>query len=110
LLLQKFNYEIGDKRGSENLVADHFSRILCDRESKSCVSECFPDEQLYAIHPDPWYADIVNYLVAGRIPKGWTKNDRDRFFHVVKFLFGMILICLSTALTKCLGSVFLTMR
>jgi len=27
----------------------------------------------------------MNYLVASRIPKGWTKNDRDRFFHLVKF-------------------------
>jgi len=40
---------------------------------------------LYAIHPDPWYADIVNYLVASRILEGWTKNDRDRFFPLVKF-------------------------
>jgi len=49
------------------------------------MSECFSDEQLYAVHPDPWYADIVNYLVTGRIPEGWTKNDKDRFFHLVKF-------------------------
>ena len=27
----------------------------------------------------------MNYLVAGRIPESWTKNDRDRFFHLVKF-------------------------
>jgi len=27
----------------------------------------------------------VNYLVAGRIPEDWTKNDKDRFFHLVKF-------------------------
>jgi len=40
---------------------------------------------LYVVHPDPWYADIVNYLDSSRIPEGWTKNDRDRFFHLVKF-------------------------
>jgi len=28
----------------------------------------------------------VNYLVAGAIPEGWNKNDRDRFFHLVKFI------------------------
>ena len=83
--MQEFDCEIRDKKGSENFGADHLSRILYDRESESTISECFPNEQLYAIHPDPWYADIVNYLVAGRIPKGWTKNDRDRFFHLVKF-------------------------
>jgi len=70
LLLQEFDYEIKDKKSSENLVADHLSRILYDRESKSSVSKCFPDEQLYVVHPDPWYADIVNYLVTGKIPEG----------------------------------------
>ena len=54
-------------------------------ERVSSISECFPDEQLHAVRPDPWYADIANYLVAGRIPEDWTKNDRDRFFHLVKF-------------------------
>jgi len=84
-LLQEFDYEIMDTKGFENLVADHLSRILYDREIKSDVFECFPDEQLYAIHPDLWYADIMNYLVTGRLPEGWIKNDRDRFFHLVKF-------------------------
>jgi len=85
LLLQEFDDEIRDRKGSENLVANYLSRILCDGESESSISKCFPDELLYAFHPDPWYADIVNYLVTGRIPEGWTKNDRDRFFHLVKF-------------------------
>jgi len=43
-----------------------------------------PHEQLYAVCLDPSYADIVNCLVVSRIPEGWTKNDRDRFFHLVK--------------------------
>jgi len=85
LLLQEFDYEIKDKKGSENLVVDHLFRIICDRESESSIFECFPDEQLYAVHPNLWSADIVNYLVAGRIPESWIKNDKDRFFHLVKF-------------------------
>jgi len=85
LLLQDFDCEIKDKKGSENPVADHLSRILHDRENESSVSECFPDKQLYDVHLNPWYADIVNYLIAGRILEGWTKNDRSRFFHLVKF-------------------------
>jgi len=85
LFLQEYDCEIKDKKGSESLVANHLSRILYDRKSESSISECFPDEQLYAVHPDLWYADIVNYLVASRIPDGWTKNDRDRFLHIIKF-------------------------
>ena len=61
------------------------SKIHGGRELESSISEYFPDEQLYVVHPDPWYADIVNNLVAGRIPEGRTKNDRERFFHLVKF-------------------------
>ena len=45
----------------------------------------FPDEQLFVVHSNPWFADIVNYLVSSRIPEGWTKNDRDKFFYLVKF-------------------------
>jgi len=85
LLLQDVDYEIRDKKGSKNLIADHLSRILYDRKSESSISECFPDKQLYAVHPDPWYADIANYLVSSRIPEGLTKNDKDRFFHLIKF-------------------------
>ena len=85
LLLQEFDYDIRDKKGYENLVDDYLSRILCGREHESNIFECFPDEHLYAVHPDPWYAAITNYLVSGRISEGWTKNDRDLFFHLLKF-------------------------
>ena len=62
------------------------SQVFPDKILYSWSSWFFPYEQLYAIHPDTWYADIVNYLVAGRIPESSTKNDRDRFFHLVKFI------------------------
>ncbi|CAL8997671.1 unnamed protein product, partial [Prunus brigantina] len=46
LLLQEFDLEIKDKKGSENVVADHLSRLLHDKEeNKLPLSENFPDEQ-----------------------------------------------------------------
>jgi len=72
LLVQEFNYEFRDKKGSKNLVADYLSRIICGRESRSQTSECFPHEQLFIVHYDRWFADIVNYLVSGKIPKDWN--------------------------------------
>ena len=60
-------------------------RGLSSRECKSYISECFHDEQLFAIHSNLWFVDIVNQLVLDRIPKGQTKNDSDRYFYLVKY-------------------------
>ncbi|KAJ1701516.1 hypothetical protein LUZ63_001295 [Rhynchospora breviuscula] len=51
LLLQEFDLEIKDKKGSENSVADHLSR-LHNEESEGDdipINESFPDEQLMAV-------------------------------------------------------------
>ncbi|CAN6576804.1 unnamed protein product [Malus baccata var. baccata] len=48
LLLQEFDIEIRDKNGSENVVADHLSRMVHNEESLPIV-ETFPDEQLLSI-------------------------------------------------------------
>ena len=64
--------EIKDKKGSENLVADHLSRLqLADDVNKGekVINERFTDESLMAVEVSvPWFADIVNYLVCGILP------------------------------------------
>ena len=85
LLLQEFDCEIRDKKGSENLVADHLSRIVYTRGTATLISECFPNKQLFVIHYDPWYTDVVNDLVTDELPEDWNKHDRDRFLHLMKF-------------------------
>ncbi|CAN6723534.1 unnamed protein product [Malus baccata var. baccata] len=47
LLLQEFDIEIRDKKGVENVVADHLSRMV--HEEALPISETFPDEQLMSI-------------------------------------------------------------
>ncbi|RDX91932.1 hypothetical protein CR513_25999, partial [Mucuna pruriens] len=48
LLLQEFDTEIRDKKGAENSVADHLSRIERETNSMS-IKDGFPDEQLLHI-------------------------------------------------------------
>ncbi|KAL0553406.1 hypothetical protein IC582_007301 [Cucumis melo] len=68
LLLQEFNLTIKDRKGANNFVADHLSRIVQKQESMP-IREDFPDEHLFQTnHQAPWYADIVNYLVKGNFP------------------------------------------
>ena len=69
-LLQEFDLEIKDNKGTENLVADHLSRLEGPRDEVQ-VNDDFPDEQLLVIGDTktvPWFADYVNYLVAKVIP------------------------------------------
>ncbi|XP_060960696.1 uncharacterized protein LOC133031253 [Cannabis sativa] len=81
LLLQEFDLEIRDKKGSENVVADHLSRIVVETNHDSTtIIETFPDEQLMHVSSFPWYADIVNYLVTGEIPSHWSKQDKSKFY------------------------------
>ncbi|CAN6586228.1 unnamed protein product [Malus baccata var. baccata] len=78
LLLQEFDIEIRDKKGSENVVADHLSRLVHE-EDVVPIPETFPDEQLMSIEVSmPWYADLVNYLASKVIPSEFNKNQRDK--------------------------------
>jgi hypothetical protein len=51
LLLQEFNIEIWDKKGTENVIAGHLSRIQFEQPQSIPVHDSFPDEQLFEITP-----------------------------------------------------------
>ncbi|XP_027152195.1 uncharacterized protein LOC113752274 [Coffea eugenioides] len=85
LLLQEFDLEIRDKKGSENLVADHLSRIPVGEDNEP-LKDAFPEEHLFSLHSQlPWYADLVNYLVTGNFPAGWPKSKRDKLKSDAKY-------------------------
>ncbi|CAL8993284.1 unnamed protein product [Prunus brigantina] len=104
LLLQEFDLEIRDKKGCENVVADHLSRLIDgNHENKDVLplNESFPDEQLLAIHDqEPWYADLVNYLASGVLRDDLTFRERKKFLANAKHYFGTIHICSNMAPTK----------
>ena len=63
LLLQEFDLEIRDKKGVENVIVDHLSRVPNAPINELSINDNFPDEQLLATFRELWLADIVNYLV-----------------------------------------------
>ncbi|GJZ45217.1 reverse transcriptase domain-containing protein [Tanacetum coccineum] len=95
LLLQGFDIEIKDKRGAENLAADHLSRLEnpdLGTFTKEEIADEFPDEHLMVLktelnNDEPWYAAYVNYLVGKIVPPNWTAEKRRRFFSQVKNYF-----------------------
>ncbi|CAN6441118.1 unnamed protein product [Victoria cruziana] len=88
---KEFDLEIKDKKGSENVVADHLSRVLVgSHHDKQPISDRFPDESLLGIMSLtklPWYADYCNYLVTKEILSHLSKNQRDRFLSQVRHFY-----------------------
>ncbi|XP_058222978.1 uncharacterized protein LOC131332701 [Rhododendron vialii] len=59
LLLQEFNLTIKDKKGVENVVADHLSRLQFEDPTPSLpILDTFHDGQLFVVSSAPWFADI----------------------------------------------------
>ncbi|XP_060202611.1 uncharacterized protein LOC132631028 [Lycium barbarum] len=85
LLLQEFDIEILDRKGTENQVADHLSRLE-DREHVDeavGINETIPDEQLFALKSAEvlWYADMVNFIVSEIYPPGANHEKKKRILH-----------------------------
>jgi hypothetical protein len=95
LLLQEFDLEIKDKKGAENHVADHLSRLRTEDIQTETIRETFPDEQLYVLHSStrPWYADLVNYLVTKEFPPGLSTSKRTSYELMLNIIFGILLTC-----------------
>ena len=71
LLLQKFDVEIKDKNGSDNVIANDLSRIESTIKGIRGleIEESFPNEQLFQVKIQlPWSANLVNYLAYGIAP------------------------------------------
>ncbi|RVW26841.1 Retrovirus-related Pol polyprotein from transposon 17.6 [Vitis vinifera] len=80
LLLQEFNLQIRDKKGVENVVADHLSRLVIAHDSHGLpINDDFPEESLMSVDVAPWYSHIANFLVTGEVPSEWSAQDKRHF-------------------------------
>ncbi|XP_076945468.1 uncharacterized protein LOC143616556 [Bidens hawaiensis] len=72
LLLSDFDIEIKDKRGAENIAADHLSRLEDPRREElrqEDIGDTFPHESIDFVAAEkqgmPWFTDFANYLAKG---------------------------------------------
>ncbi|GKD89665.1 reverse transcriptase domain-containing protein [Tanacetum coccineum] len=88
LLLQEFDVIIHDKKGAENLVADHLSRLENPHqdvlENKE-ITKTFPLETLGMVtfrgdDSTPWFADFANYHAGNFVIKGMSSQQKKKFF------------------------------
>ncbi|XP_075099457.1 uncharacterized protein LOC142176234 [Nicotiana tabacum] len=82
-LLQEFDFEVKDRKGTQNQVADHLSRLeKAGRPQGDLeINDAFTNEHILALSStfSPWYADIANYLVSELIPDGLESYQRKKF-------------------------------
>jgi hypothetical protein len=85
LLLQEFDMEIRDKNGVENSMVDHLSHLQFEESAELPINDYMRDDTLLKVSTtDPWYANIMNYIVAGYIPPGADRKKiiRDNRLHI----------------------------
>ncbi|GJU54989.1 reverse transcriptase domain-containing protein [Tanacetum coccineum] len=112
LLLQEFDITILDKKGSENLAADHLSRLENPHkdvlENKD-INEHFPLETLGVISNGStlWFADFANYHAGNFIIKGMSTQQKRKFFKDVKHYFWddpyLFRICADQIIRRCVS-------
>ncbi|RDX96865.1 hypothetical protein CR513_20426, partial [Mucuna pruriens] len=77
--------EIKDKSGAENIVADHLSKIE-RRIEPLPIRDDFPNEQLMQLDDiNPWFANIVNHLVASILPLKASTSYKDKIKSNAKY-------------------------
>ncbi|GJV63354.1 reverse transcriptase domain-containing protein [Tanacetum coccineum] len=92
LLLQEFDFNVVDRKGAENLVTYHLSRLdnpYKDVLENKNINEHFPLETLGVISSKitPWFADYANFHAGNFIIKGMSTQQKRKFFKDVKHYF-----------------------
>ncbi|XP_015158637.1 uncharacterized protein [Solanum tuberosum] len=104
------NYTVKDRKGCDNQVVDHLSRLEAEKkeELELEINDSFLDEQVLASTLDliPWFADFANFLVSDLMPEGLTFQQRKRFLHDVGKYFWdepyLYKVCADNIIRRCI--------
>nr|GEW52313.1 reverse transcriptase domain-containing protein [Tanacetum cinerariifolium] len=95
LLFQEFDITVRDKKGAENLAANHLSRLENPQQSlldKKEINETFPIETLNMVSfrgdsSTPWFINFANYHARNFLVKGMSSQQKNKFFKDMKHYF-----------------------
>jgi hypothetical protein len=85
-------------------VADHLSRLQFEKSAKLPINDYMRDDTLLKVSiTDPWYANIINYIVAGYIPPRADKKKiiKDSRLHLWNDMY-LYRVCANGLLTRCI--------
>nr|GEZ70386.1 reverse transcriptase domain-containing protein [Tanacetum cinerariifolium] len=91
----EFTFKGVNTKGSENLAADHLSRLENPHQNvldPKEINESFPLETLNLVsthsnQSTPWFVDFTNYHTGNFIVKGMSSQHKIKFFKDVKHYF-----------------------
>ncbi|GJY71292.1 hypothetical protein Tco_0474995 [Tanacetum coccineum] len=111
LLHQEFDVIIRDKKGAENLVVDHLSRLENHHQDKfknEEITKHFTSKLLdrfTRVDSTSWFADFANYHAGNFIVKGMSSQQKNKFFKDVKHYFWddpfLFKICADQVIWRC---------
>jgi hypothetical protein len=85
-------------------VDDHLSHLQFEESAKLPMNDYMRDDTLLKVSIiDPWYANIINYIMAGYIPPGVDKKKiiRDSILHLWDDLY-LYQVCADGLLRRCI--------
>jgi hypothetical protein len=85
-------------------VADHLSNLQFEEFVELPINDYMTDDTLLKVSTtDPWYANVVNYIVAGYIPPGVDRKKiiRDSILHLCDDPY-LYRVCTDVLLRRCI--------
>ena len=79
---QEFDLETRDKKGTDNYVDDHLSRMQVKGSDLTIDDYLQADTLLKVTTTSPWYVNLVHFIVTSYIPLG---VDKKKLIHLSRF-------------------------